>query len=318
MPNHDLRSTLRKVFWGPNGIRAGWRVLFFFALGTLFVFTISTGLEHFPLTAHILSRHVRGIMTTPFAVVIEIPPLLAVFLTTLLLARMERRPFGTYGLPLGNAFGKRFWQGAAWGLAFLSLEMIAMWALGGFSFGAIALSRLAILQYSLQWGFVSLLIGLAEEFQYRGYVQFALSSGIGFWPSAVLFSTLFGAGHLSNLGESWVGALNVFVTGLFWCFTLRRTGNLWFAVGMHAAGDFAETFLYSTPNSGLQATGVLLTSAAHGPRWLTGGTVGPEGSILSFILLGLSFLMFDRLFPARNVGENQTATLSESASPQAS
>jgi hypothetical protein len=162
-----------------------------------------------------------------------------------------------------------------------------------------------------------LLIGLAEEFQYRGYAQFTLSSGIGFWVSAVLFSTLFGVGHLSNLGESWVGALNVFVMGLFWCFTLRRTGNLWFAVGMHAAVDFAETFLYSTPNSGLQATAVLLNSAVHGPRWVTGGTVGPEGSILSFIFIGLSFIMFDRLFPARNVKEG-SAALPETDTPQVS
>jgi uncharacterized protein len=86
---------------------------------------------------------------------------------------------------------------------------------------------------------------------------------------------------------------------LFACFTLRRTGNLWLAIGLHAAGDFAETFIYSVPDSGMMATGQLLNSSVHGPRWLTGGSVGPEGSALDFICTLLAFTIFAWVYPAK-------------------
>jgi hypothetical protein len=47
------------------------------------------------------------------------------------------------------------------------------------------------------------------------------------------------------------------------------------------------------------ATGHLLNSSLHGPRWLTGGSIGPEGSVMCFILFAISFAAFNRLYPAK-------------------
>jgi membrane protease YdiL (CAAX protease family) len=85
---------------------------------------------------------------------------------------------------------------------------------------------------------------------------------------------------------------------MFFCLTLRRTGNLWFAVGLHAAFDWGETFLFSVPDSGLVAPGHLLNSSFHGAAWLTGGTVGPEGSVMAFVVIGISAAIFAVAFPA--------------------
>jgi hypothetical protein len=71
---------------------------------------------------------------------------------------------------------------------------------------------------------------------------------------------------------------------------------LWFAVGLHASWDYSESFIYSVPDSGIVVPGHLLNSSFHGPRWLTGGTVGPEGSALVFVVLGAMFVVFDRLY----------------------
>jgi uncharacterized protein len=300
MPGHRLKSILRNVFWGSTGIRAGWRLLIYLPLTYVLTEAISALLNHLPLTARILSAHVRGIMTAPFGIVVEIPVLLAFPLPALIMAKIERRPFGTYGLPLTGAFGKLFWHGVIWGLVAMSVVMVAIYALGGFSFGTFALSGFAVIKYGLLWALVYLLVGLAEEFQMHGYTLFTATTGIGFWPSALVLSAVFGAGHFANLDESWPGVLEVFVFSLLCCFTLRRTGNLWFAVGLHAAWDFAEQFLYAVPNSGLQATGTLLNSTLHGPRWLTGGAVGPEGSVFTFACWSLSILVFAKLYPMKD------------------
>jgi uncharacterized protein len=81
----------------------------------------------------------------------------------------------------------------------------------------------------LLWAIGFLRVGIFEQFLFRGYSQFTLGSGIGFWPAAFLISAAFGAAHLSNSGDSWVvGAPSVFAWGMFGCFALLRTGNLWF------------------------------------------------------------------------------------------
>jgi len=56
-----------------------------------------------------------------------------------------------------------------------------------------------------RWGLAFLLSGLAEEFLFRGYAQFTLTTGMGFWPSAFLLSGLFGLVHASNGGENRFG-----------------------------------------------------------------------------------------------------------------
>jgi uncharacterized protein len=316
MPGPGLKSILRTVFLGPNGIRAGWRLLIYLPLTYVLSEAISALLDHIPLTAGILSAHVRGVMTPGFGIVVYIPVLLAFPLPALIMAKIERRPFATYGLPLKGAFGKLFWQGVIWGLVAMSVVMVAIYALGGFSFGTFALSGFAVIKYGLLWAVASLFVGLAEEFQWHGYTLFTATTGIGFWPSALVLSALLGAAHLGNLGESWPGVLEVFVSSLLSCFTLRRTGNLWFAIGLHTAWDFAEDFLYSVPDSGLRATGPLLNSTVHGPRWLTGGAVGPEGSVFTFICWCLSFLLVAKLYPMKNNSVAQSRAIFSEASAQ--
>jgi hypothetical protein len=70
-------------------------------------------------------------------------------------------------------------------------------------------------------------------------------------------------------------------------------------VGLHASFDWGETYLFSVPNSGTFMQGHLSDAMLHGPKWLTGGTVGPEGSLFCFLTLALQFLVVHWLFPAR-------------------
>jgi len=216
-----------------------------------------------------------------------------------LMSRLEKRRPGVYGLPWLGAFGKLFWQGVLAGFAEISVLMALIAAWGGYSFGGLAVHGLELARWACFWALLFVVVGLFEEFLFRGYAQYTLGAGIGFWPAALLLSALFGAAHLRNRGEGWVGALSILEVGIVLCLTLRRTGNLWFAVGLHASFDFGETFLYSVPNSGVVAAGHLSHAALHGPAWLTGGTVGPEGSLFSFLTMGLMFYAIHLLYPAK-------------------
>lgn len=282
------------VFWNERELRAGWRLsiyfVFFLAIGGAESFAAL--LLHLPI---LTSTQINA----SALLVQEIILLSAALAAATILAVLEGRGLGDYGLPGAAAFGPRFWQGFLWGLVMISGMVLLIRLFGGFSFGELALHGPPLWGYAALWGLVFLTVGFFEEFFFRGYTQATLASGIGFWPAATMISAVFGASHLGNRGEDIVGAVSVFVVGMFFCLTLRRTGNLWFAVGMHASFDWGETFLFSVPNSGIVAPGHLLNSSFHGPVWLTGGTVGPEGSVMAFVVVALAAAVFSRVFPAR-------------------
>lgn len=298
-------SPLRRIFLGQEGMRAGWRLLIFLAIGAcLQLLIVQVGLRRIPGVPEIIRQAQSSSIISPrFELIFESSGIAVVYLAALAMSRIEKRRFGAYGIPAEGAFGKLFWQGAAWGLGFETVEILGIWALGGFSFGGLALAGAELAKYAVLWAIVFVMVGFFEEFLFRGYALFTLGSGIGFWPAAFLLSAAFGAVHLGNSGEGWVGALSVFTFGIFGCLALRRTGSLWFMIGFHAAADYAETFLYSTPDSGLLAQGHLLNSAFHGPLWLTGGTIGPEGSALAFVVFAIAFWLFNRVYRPKAAAE---------------
>jgi hypothetical protein len=86
-------------------------------------------------------------------------------------------------------------------------------------------------------------------------------------------------------------------------FTVRRTGSLWFAIGFHAAFDWAALFVFGAPNSvnrGLPLDPHLLRATWSGPAWLTGGGLGAEASAFVFVVIAALFLGFHVLYPARD------------------
>jgi len=280
------------VFFNEHGLRSGWRIFIYTWIGLLLY-----GVELIPASFLFSPR------SNPFAVSTiiagEAMVFAAAFGAALLMARIEARDCGIYGLPFRSAFGKRFWQGMLIGICEISLIIGAMALFRAYSFGPLAFHGAKSVQWGAFWLVAGIFIALPEEFLFRGYTQFTLAEGIGFWPAAVILSLFFGLIHLSNKGENWFGVANIVLTGLVWAFSLKRTGSLWLAVGWHAAFDFGESFLYSVPNSGGMFEGHLSNpTIAHGPKWLTGGDAGAEGSALAFLTLVLGALLIHFWFPA--------------------
>jgi len=196
--------------------------------------------------------------------------------------------------------------GAIWGAVFL---MVACFEEG---------SMRCYLQYTLTrginfwWAFGSIaclcaLLILAERGNGARGVYIIASLGLvpcllvhvrgarcaGFWNAAWLTSTLFGAMHTGNNGENWIGIFAAAFIGFVFCVSIWVTGSAWWAIGCHAAWDWAETYFYGTADSGFVAPGHLLsTSPAGNPLW-SGGTDGPEGSliIIPIVLLLLAWLL---------------------------
>jgi len=85
--------------------------------------------------------------------------------------------------------------------------------------------------------------------------------------------------------------------GFFLCLTLRRTGDLWWAVGFHMAWDWGESYLYSVPDSGSILPGHLLNSSLHGPEWLTEARLARREATSSSSVIGALWVLFARAYP---------------------
>jgi len=288
-PSSHPSSGLKSIFAGHNGLRAGWRLLIFFAL-------LGVPAAVLLVIARASGGGAKQITNTPFLVgANEAVILLILCVVTWVMAKIEHRIWSEYGLPLRQALRKDFWVGSLLGFLAISGTLLTMFLLHGFRVTGLALHGTAILSSLAGWSIAFLLVGLFEEFGFRGYVQYTLASGMGFWPAAFLISGVFGLAHfIADPNENVVGSVAVVMFGLLLCLFLRRTGNLWCAVGFHFAYDWGQGFFYGVPNSGIAPYHNLFNSVLSGPRWLTGGTVGPEASILTPIALLVVALVFSR------------------------
>jgi hypothetical protein len=214
-----------------------------------------------------------------------------VLVATAIMAKIEKLPVLSYGF-MGERRLSRFVLGIAGGIAALSALVLALKMSGFLIFDGQALHGKSAWSYGLQWGLAFLLTGLFEESLLRGYLQFTLTRGIGFWWAALLLSLGFGATHLANHGESPIGILSVIVIGLVLCLILWLTKSLYWAVGLHTGWDWAQSYIYGVPNSGQVASGHLFATHPSGGLLWSGGPTGPEGSIyviptMALIAVGL-------------------------------
>lgn len=268
-----------QVFMNDTGLRAGWRALLYLVL-----FAACLALLFMPVTLLTHGKHLHGELPPSVAILAEALQTTAIFAAAALLARIERRRLFTVPFE-GRATLLRFVSGAVWGFVALSALVFALWKAHLLTFGPATLQSGAAVRYGLLWGLMFLLVGLSEEALMRGYLQSILARGMGFWPAAVVISALFGALHLNNKGESHVGILSAALVGLFFSLSLWYTGSLWWAIGFHAAWDWAQSFFYGTADSGMVVRGHLFSEHPAGnPLW-SGGATGPEGSPYILVLL---------------------------------
>jgi hypothetical protein len=273
------------LFFGPQGLRAGWAILVYATLCAIFI--VIAGIAAGPF----LHIDYGAPIAPSSALLLELAQLIPVIAATAIMAALEHRPLLYYGFR-GPARGIRLVSGFFWGFIAVSAVILILHLLGYLSMDGLSTHGIAALRTGLEWAAVFLCVGFCEEAMFRGYAQFTATRGIGFWWGAFLLCVPFGLLHAPNAGESPLGLAATAAASLLFCLTLWYTGSLWFAVGFHAAWDWGQSWFYGTADSGVLAQGHLFSSHPTGiPLW-SGGKTGPEGSVLVMpLLLVIALLM---------------------------
>ena len=168
---------------------------------------------------------------------------------------------------------------------------------------------------------IAVLSGTFEEVLFRGIILRQLEPLIGTWGALVATSAFFGGAHLINPDATWFAALTIALeAGILLGAAYLLTRRLWLAIGIHAAWNFTQGWVFSVPVSGGDAPLGLLVTRRVGPDWLTGGDFGLEASVVAIVvatLAGLAMLAaaVRRGRMVRPMWMRQTLTQSESAMP---
>ncbi len=191
------------------------------------------------------------------------------------------------------------------GLKPASIALGALLAVAMIALASMLLFASGVYQLNEYRGFSSALFGVAgvilvaatiEEVVFRGVMFQALESAWGTVPALWLQSLIFSVLHIANL-DSNLGTPELVVTvisgtliGAFWTVLFVQSRNIWVVAANHAAWNFA-VLLTGLPLSGLDDWRAVapLESSYSGPNWLSGGTVGPEDSIVTVVMVALVF-----------------------------
>ncbi|MET8665377.1 type II CAAX endopeptidase family protein [Streptomyces tendae] len=212
--------------------------------------------------------------------------------------------------------GAKFGWGTLIGAGMFSAVIVNLFTSGHYEVDGLGSVQGAI-------GLVGFMAGAAatEEIVYRGVLFRIIEEHIGTYLGLGLTGLVFGLSHLLNEDATLWGAVAIAIeAGFMLAAAYAATRNLWLTIGVHFGWNFAAGGVFSTVVSGNGDSEGLLDATMSGPKLLTGGDFGPEGSVYSVgfgVLLTLVFLWLAHRrgnvvpFGARRraAGANSAATL---------
>jgi membrane protease YdiL (CAAX protease family) len=238
-----------------------------------------------------LSLTALGTVGVSFLVPAELPYGSAPLLVGSLLGgwamlRLDGRSPGALGFYLAPSVWKEALFGLGLGVMVAGCVTVAMVAYGALGWSPEAGGALEYLRAGGASLWLFTLPAAGEEALMRGYLFQALAEAWGGPWALWITSFLFGILHLGNPNTSWIGLANIMVAGLFLGVVYLKTASLWWATGAHLGWNWGHGFLSDLPVSGLELVDTpLLEPLTRGPEWLSGGSFGPEGSVLTTLTL---------------------------------
>lgn len=132
---------------------------------------------------------------------------------------------------------------------------------------------------------IAIVSGTIEETLFRGLILRHLESLVGTWGALAFTSALFGLLHIVNPDATWFSSFAIALeAGILLGAAYLLTRRLWLAIGLHAAWNFTQGWVFSVPVSGGEAPLGLLITRRIGPDWLTGGDFGLEASAVAMVV----------------------------------
>ncbi len=199
------------------------------------------------------------------------------------LRRIDRRPWWALGVGVSRETIPEILWGAALGGGALSVAVFAIWVTGGLTLRTPLTPPEPEGLVTLGLAFVA--AATVEELVARGYAFQTAVEGMGGTRAVVAGGVVFSLAHLPNQGVTFLGLLTVAASGVLLGLAYLRTRSLWPPLAAHAAWNWAQGCVWGMAVSGERVGSSLLEATPRGPDWLSGGSFGAEGSLITLVLL---------------------------------
>ncbi len=159
------------------------------------------------------------------------------------------------------------------------------WSVGGARFELNPAASIGALGKTL---YIFLVVALFEEALFRGFAFQRLIACVGFWQAQIGLAVLFAVGHFDNPGMQ--GATRVWATpdlflgAILFDLAYVRTKSLALPVGLHLAWNWTQGAVLGFGVSGYDHASSLEPVFQGKAEWLTGGSFGPEASVMAMIV----------------------------------
>lgn len=125
---------------------------------------------------------------------------------------------------------------------------------------------------------------VTEEVLFRGILFRWIEEFGGSWAALLVTSALFGLAHIFNPNATWFSSFAIAVeAGILLGGAYMLTRSVWMPIGLHAAWNFTQGFIYDVPVSGINQEG-MVDATLSGPVLLSGGTFGLEASLIALVV----------------------------------
>lgn len=209
---------------------------------------------------------------------------------------VERRPLRTIGLTPGVG-AKSFARGLAIGLATIGAIVAAIWAAGGYQADGFAPAFSAprdVMSIGILFLCFVVQAGV-EEIIFRGWLMSALARKFNVTPAVLLTCVVFTFLHYGR-GQELVVTAGVFLFSVFACLWALKARNIWGVMGWHIGWNWLLATGFELPVTGFDmgVPALLVRLVPQGPDLLTGGSQGPESSVvcLAFFVCGTATLLW--------------------------
>ncbi|WP_176745988.1 type II CAAX endopeptidase family protein [Streptococcus sp. HMSC065C01] len=151
-----------------------------------------------------------------------------------------------------------------------------------------------------------LLQGGTEEVATRGWLLTRIAARTNLPLAIVISSSLFGILHMGNAGVTFLSVLNIILDGVLAGLLFIYTDSIWLVVAQHGTWNYVQGNLLGFQVSGTGADASIFSfTMGSGPDWLTGGTFGAEGSIITTLVLLVSLVIVYRLGERKERVDNE-------------
>lgn len=294
---------MKNLFFNINNqIRPGWKVCIALALDVFFSTIVSV--IYFVcliiFSGIILKEPAGNLIKSPLLTSVSymISPLVMSLVVIVLWLALEKRPLKEMGLDKPTHHSRNFWFGLFLGILSMSLIFLVLLLTNQIKIQNIGSPRISI--HLLVDLVLLLLVAIGEELFYRGYCFNILKQTRKRWLPLVASSILFALVHSWNPNIHLLGVINIFLAGLVLALLYIETNNLWMPIGYHLTWNYFQGSVFGFNVSGIKFTSVLETKLLT-ENIINGGKFGPEGGLLTTLVLLLTMSLLFKLRGRKNL-----------------